>query len=90
MGEHKNVDFAYGGMPDANNTVGSERLCNQNTVSRKGSIDRSQGCGQRGAGHTRPVPMRQIAGYVVAKRHEIVIILGEIIYVNRITTLEAC
>ena len=86
MGEHQNVDFAYGGMSDANNTVGSERLCNQNTVSRKGNIDRSQVCGQRGAGHTRPVPMRQIAGYVVAKRHEHVIILGEIMYANRPNT----
>jgi hypothetical protein len=86
MGQHQNFDFAYGGMLHANKTVGSERLCNQNTVSRKGSIDRSQGCGQRGAGHTRPVPMRQIAGYVVARRHEIVIILGEIIYVNRPNT----
>ena len=86
MGQHQNVDFANGGMLHANKTVGSERLCNQNTVSRKGSIDRSQGCGQRGAGHTRPVPMRQIAGYVVARRHEIVIILGEMIYVNRPNT----
>ena len=75
-----------GGMLHANQTVGSERMCNQNTVRRKGSMDRSQGCGQRGAGHTRPVPMRQIAGYVVARRHEIVIILGEIIYVNRPNT----
>ena len=83
MGQHQKFDFACGGMLHANKTVGSERLCNQNTVSRKGSIDRSQGCGQRGAGHTRPVPMRQIAGYVVARRHEIVIILGEAIYVNR-------
>ena len=86
MGEHQNFDFANGGMLHANKTVGSERLCNQNTESRKGSIDRSQGCGQRGAGHTRPVPLRQIAGYVVARRHEIVIILGEIIYVNRPNT----
>ena len=86
MGQHQNFDFAYGGMLHANKTVGSERLCNQNTVSRKGSIDRSQGCGQRGAGHTRAVPMRQIAGYVVARRHEFVIILGEIIYVNRPNT----
>ena len=86
MGQHQICDFAYGGMLHANKTVGSERLCNQNTVSRKGSIDRSQGCGQRRAGHTRPVPMRQIAGYVVARRHEIVIILGEIIYVNRPNT----
>ena len=31
----------------------------------------------------RPVPLGQSAGYVVARRHEIVIILGEIIYVNR-------
>ena len=83
MGEHQNVDFANGGMLHANKTVGSERLCNHNTVSRKGSMDRSQGCWQRGAGHTRPVPMRQIAGYVVARRHDIAIILGEIVYVNR-------
>ena len=86
MGQHQKFDFAYGGMLHANKTVGSDRLCNQHTVSRKGSMDRWQGCGQRGAGHTRPVPMRQIAGYVVARRHEIVIILGEIIYVNRPNT----
>ena len=86
MSQHQKCDFTYGGMLHANKTVGSERLCNQNTVRRKGIIDRSQGCGQRGAGHTRPVPMRQIAGYVVARRHETVIILGEIIYVNRRNT----
>ena len=83
MGQHQNFDFAYGGMLHANKTVGSERLCNQNTVRRKGIIDRSQGCGQRGAGHTRAVPLGQSAGYMVARRHGHVIILGEIMYDNR-------
>ena len=83
MGQHQKIDFGNGGMCHVNKTAGSERLCKQSTVRRKENIGRSQGCGKRGAGHKRPVPLGQSAGYVVARRHEFVIILGEIMYVNR-------
>ena len=85
MGQHQKFDFGYGGMLHANKTAGSERWCKPSKVRRKGNIDRSQGCGKRVAGHQRPVPLRHSAEYVVARRHEIVIILGEIIDVNRRT-----
>ena len=86
MGQDQTIDFGDGGMFGVSKTSGSERWCTQGTMGRRGSQYRSQGCGKRGAGHKRPVPLGQSAGYVVARRHEIVIILGEILYVNRPST----